>query len=65
MAKFNNSGDNDRLAAFIDDAQLDAVVGGAPTPIALSPQLALAYLPVGGWGMKDNWAPIPTLGTFH
>ena len=65
MAKFNNSGDNSQLAALIDDTQLDAVVGGAPTPIALSPQLALASLLVGGWGMKDNWAPIPTLGAVH
>ena len=57
MTKFRNSDRNDQ-SALIDDAQLDAVVGGA------SPQLALASLVVGGWTMKDIWTR-PTLGTYH
>ena len=60
MTEFKNSDDQ---FAVIEDAQLDIVVGGAPN-IPLSPQLALAAHPVGGWTMKDIWAK-PTLGTYH
>lgn len=62
MTRFKTSNDNDRLG-LIEDADLDAVVGGAQT-LSLSPQLALAYYPVGGWTMKDIWTK-PTLGTYH
>jgi hypothetical protein len=64
MTKFKNSDRNDQ-SALIDDAQLDAVVGGASPKLALaSPQLALASLVVGGWSMPDVWTR-PTLGTYH
>ena len=63
MTKFKNSDRNDQSVLLIDDAQLDAVVGGARQDY-LSPQLALAAHPVGGWTMKDIWAK-PTLGTYH
>jgi hypothetical protein len=63
MIKFKNSGRNDQTELSIDDAQLDAVAGGA-TFNFLSPQLALAANPVGGWTMKDIWTK-PTLGTYH
>jgi hypothetical protein len=37
---------------------LDTVVGGAANTLEayLTPQLALAYLPVSGWTMKDVFA---------
>ena len=63
MTKFKNSDRNDPSVVLIDDAQLDAVVGGA-LQNSLSPQFALAAHPVGGWTMKDIWA-MPTLGTYH
>lgn len=62
MTKFKASNRNDQ-ASMIEDAQLDIVVGGAPN-IQLSPQLNSAYLPVGGWTMRDIWSK-PTLGTYH
>jgi hypothetical protein len=62
MTKFKNSDRNDQFA-LIEDAQLDAVVGGALN-IPLSPQLALASLQVGPV-MRDLWGPLPTLGTYH
>jgi len=62
MTKFKNSDRNDQ-ASMIEDPQLDIVVGGASN-IPLSPQQALAYLPVGGWTMRDIWSR-PTLGTYH
>ncbi len=63
MTKFKNSDRNDLVALEIDDAQLDIVAGGARQNY-LSPQLALASNPVGGWTMKDIWTK-PTLGTYH
>jgi hypothetical protein len=60
MTKIENSDRNDQ-ASTIEDAQLDIVVGGASN-LPLSPQLA--YLPVGGWTMRDIWSR-PTLGTYH
>ncbi len=63
MTKFKNSDRNDLVALEIDDAQLDIVAGGARQN-SLSPQLALAANPVGGWAMKDIWTK-PTLGTYH
>jgi hypothetical protein len=62
MTQSTNSDCNDH-ADLLLDAQLDAVVGGAKQDY-LSPQLALAAYPVGGWTMKDIWAK-PTLGTYH
>ncbi len=60
MTKFKNSDRNDHSVRLIDDAELDAAVGGA------SPQLAalVAARAVGGWTMKDIWTK-PTLGTYH
>jgi hypothetical protein len=64
MTKSGNADRNDR-SALIDDAQLDAVVGGASPQLAFaSPQLRLASLVVGGWSMPDVWTR-PTLGTYH
>jgi hypothetical protein len=63
MNKFKTSDCNDLSANQIDDAQLDAVVGGSMLD-ALSPQLRLAATPVGGWSFKDVFAK-PTLGTYH
>jgi hypothetical protein len=60
MTKFKNSDRKDQSALLIDDARLDAVVGGALAD-HLSAQLRLAYLPVGGWDMPDVWTH-PTLG---
>ncbi len=62
MTRTRNSDCNEQIA-LIEDADLDAVVGGASN-LALSPQLALAWYPVGGWTMKDIWTK-PTLGTYH
>ena len=62
MTKFKNSDRNEQFS-LIEDADLDMVVGGASN-IPLSPQLALAAYPVGGWTMKDIWTR-PTLGTYH
>jgi hypothetical protein len=62
MTKFKNSDRKDPSGLLIDDAQLDAVVGGALEDY-LSPQLALAYHPVGGWTMKDIWTR-PALGRY-
>ena len=60
MTKFKNSDRNDQ-SALIDDAQLDAAVGGTQAD-----QFAdfRAKHEVGGWYMKDIWTK-PTLGTFH
>lgn len=63
MTKFKTLDRIDQ-ASMIEDAQLDIVVGGAPNNLPLSPQQALAYLPVGGWTMRDIWSR-PTLGTYH
>jgi hypothetical protein len=63
MVKFDRSYRKDQTASLLDDAALDAVVGGAMQNY-LSPQFALAAHPVGGWTMKDIWAK-PTLGTYH
>ena len=54
-----NADRNDQ-SALIDDATLDAVVGGKLEDY-LSPQLRLAYHPVGGWSMPDVWTH-PTIG---
>jgi hypothetical protein len=59
MPKFKNSDRNDQ-SALIDDTQLAAVVGGKLEDY-LSPQLRLAFHPVGGWTMPDPFAR-PTLG---
>ena len=64
MTSFKNSDHNDQSVDMIGDAQLDTVVGGASPQLILSPQLALASQPVGGWTMKDIWTK-PTLGTYH
>jgi hypothetical protein len=61
MTNFKTSHRDELLVDQIDIEQLDAVVGGA---INLSPQLALAANPVGGWTFKDVFAK-PTLGTYH
>jgi hypothetical protein len=60
MTKFGNSDHNDQ-SALIDDAQLDAVVGGSQ---AHDFAAYVAARSVGGWIMKDIWTK-PTLGTFH
>jgi hypothetical protein len=57
MTTFKNS---DRK---LDDASLDTVVGGAMED-ALSPQLALAAHPVGGWTFTDVFAK-PAPFTYH
>jgi hypothetical protein len=62
MTKFKTY-DRSHQFALLEDAQLDAVIGGAPN-VPLSPQLALATHPVGGWTMRDIWT-VPTLGTYH
>lgn len=63
MTKFKSSDISEQSADRIDDAQLDAVVGGAIADY-FSPQLKLAAYPVGGWTFKDVFAK-PTLGTYH
>jgi hypothetical protein len=60
MTKSRNSDRNDQ-SALIDDAQLDAVVGGTQ---ADDFSAFLASRSVGGWIMKDIWTK-PTLGTYH
>ena len=62
MTKFKTL-DNDQSVIQLDDATLDTVVGGAIEDF-LSPQLALAFHPVGGWTFRDVFAK-PTLGTYH
>ena len=63
MTEFKNSDHNDQSVRVLDDAQLDAVVGGALEDY-MSAQLRFAAYPVGGWTMKDIWTK-PTLGTYH
>lgn len=63
MTSFKNSDRNEQSVVALDDTQLDTVIGGAREDY-LSPQLALAAHPVGGWTMKDIWSR-PTLGTYH
>ena len=63
MTSFRNSDHKDASIDLIGDIELDAAVGGALT-VALSPQLAFAAHPVGGWTMRDIWTR-PTLGTYH
>jgi hypothetical protein len=46
---------------LLDDAQLDAIVGGT---FEIPDRLKLAATPVGGWTFKDVFAK-PTLGTYH
>lgn len=60
MTKFKHF-DRNEQSALIDDAQLDAVVGGTQAD-----QFAKfrAAGEVGGWFMKDIWTK-PTLGTYH
>ena len=55
---------NDQIIA-LDDAALEAVAGGAKIDIEqyMSPQLRLAYHPVGGWTMPDVFAQ-PVLGQY-
>lgn len=60
MTKFKHFDRNDQ-SALIDDAQLDAVVGGTQADDFAKFRAAGE---VGGWFMKDIWTK-PTLGTFH
>lgn len=59
MTNFKGLDCNNQSNLLID-AQLDAVVGGALEDY-LSPQLKLAFHPVGGWDMPDVWTQ-PKLG---
>lgn len=61
MIKSRNSDCNDLSLDLIDDAQLDAVVGGTQADDFAKFRAAGE---VGGWFMKDIWTK-PTLGTFH
>jgi len=63
MTKFKST-DHDLTIAQLEDAALETVLGGANIEQYLSPQLRLAYHPVGGWTMQDVFA-VPTLGTYH
>jgi hypothetical protein len=63
MTRLKTADRNELTIDQLNDAQLDAVVGGAVENY-LSPQLALAAHPVGGWTFKDVFAK-PTLGTYH
>ena len=63
MTKFKMRNLNNPAVELLDDTALEAVVGGAMEDY-LSPQLALAAHPVGGWTFKDVFAK-PTLGTYH
>jgi hypothetical protein len=58
MTKFKTSDLNDQAIA-LDDAALDAVVGGAKS----AQETILAATQVAGWGMKDVFARY-TIGTF-
>ena len=63
MTRFRHADQGERSLEMLDDTQLETVIGGAREDY-LSPQLALAAHPVGGWTMKDIWTR-PTLGTYH
>ena len=63
MTKFKTSDRNDPSVDLLQDAALDAVVGGSIYD-HMTPQLRLAAYPVGGWTMPDVFAK-PTLGTYH
>jgi hypothetical protein len=63
MTKSRRLNHDDLAAALLDEATLEAGVGGAMQDY-LSPQLALAAHPVGGRTFKDVFAK-PTLGTYH
>jgi hypothetical protein len=53
---------NDQIIA-LDDAALEEVAGGFDIEQFMSPQLRLAYHPVGGWTMPDPFAK-PVLGQY-
>ena len=54
---------NDQTIIPLDDAALDAVAGGFDIEQFMTPQLRLAYHPVGGWAMPDAFAT-PVLGRY-
>jgi hypothetical protein len=60
MTSLKNSDRDNQSVDLIDDAQLDATVGGAGDFFSNY----IASHAVGGWVMKDIWAK-PTLGTYH
>lgn len=53
---------NDQIIA-LEDSALEAVAGGFDIEQFMSPQLRLAYHPVGGWAMGDPFAK-PVLGQY-
>jgi len=60
LANFKTS--NELIATELDNATLESVAGGFDESI-LSPQLRLAFHPVGGWTMPDPFAK-PVLGRY-
>lgn len=60
MTNFKTS--NNETVTELDDAALEIVAGGFDESI-LSPQLRLAFHPVGGWTMPDPFAK-PVLGRY-
>jgi len=65
MTKFKTSDRGNHSVRPLEDAALDAVVGGSTIEEYMSPQLRLATHPVGGWTFNSTFAPKPTLGTYH
>jgi hypothetical protein len=59
MTKFKSSDRNEQPVIQLDDAALNAVIGGADTAY----QAYLAAHSVGGWYMKDVFAK-PVLGRY-
>ena len=63
MTKFKTSDRNDQTVRRLDDAELEAVVGGALDNCILR-QTITGFVPNTTWTFKDLFAK-PTLGTYH
>jgi hypothetical protein len=64
MTKFKTSDRDDQSTRLLDDAELDAVVGGALDNCLPSPFVTLGPGRSGEWTFRDVFAK-PTLGTYH
>jgi hypothetical protein len=63
MTGFKTSNFNDRTIGLLNDAELDAVVGGA-LDSCIPRHTITGTVPPTGWSFKDLFAK-PTLGTYH
>lgn len=64
MIRFKTSDRNSQTMRELADAELDAVVGGAPDNCLPGRTVIVGTAPNPGWTFKDVFAH-PTLGTYH